>query len=124
ALHEVVGLEPVDAADDLPNLVLVLGERVGQGAIAGVGADTRVHGHLLRSTPTPRVAPSHSRGAKVTRRVVTEAQPISRATGTPMRPIVRRCRKCDRSASRSERCVTSRTPCCSALRCTSLAIWA
>ena len=31
-----------------------------------------------------------------------EGQPMSSATGTPFRPIVRRCLKCDRSAARNE----------------------
>src|SRR5262249_8755369 len=53
ALHEVVSLEPVDAPDDSPNVVLALGERVGQVSVASVGSDTRVHGHLLRSALPP-----------------------------------------------------------------------
>ena len=34
------------------------------------------------------------------------SQPISGTIGTPIRPIVRRCRECDRRAARSECCAT------------------
>jgi hypothetical protein len=41
--EDVVRLEPADAADDLPNLVFVCNERVGQFRVAGVGAEHCVH---------------------------------------------------------------------------------
>src|SRR5437763_357907 len=44
--EEVVGLESVDAADDLPDVFCVLGERVGEVAVSGVCADDCVHGSL------------------------------------------------------------------------------
>src|SRR5262249_18369771 len=64
-LEQVIGLEPVDAADELPNVFRALGERVCEVAIPGVCADNCVHSRYLISSRRPRsIAVSHDRAPK------------------------------------------------------------